>query len=94
MGRNSVASTFGVVVLPAPLAPRNPEISPFSAAKLMPSTALILLSKTLVRAFASMMLILVAPFVLTFQLSTDFLDLLCGLLEELIDLRGGSRVAL
>ena len=39
VGESIPFSNFTVVVLPAPLAPRNPKISPGATLKLMPSTA-------------------------------------------------------
>jgi len=57
VGRNKVDSMFRVVVLPAPLGPRKPKISPFFTVKLMPSTALTFPSKTLVSSWTSMVLI-------------------------------------
>lgn len=61
VGRNNVDSMFNVVVLPAPLGPRNPRISPSSTLKLMPSTALTVLSKILVSSLTSMVLTLFRP---------------------------------
>jgi hypothetical protein len=46
-----------VVVLPAPLGPRKPSISPFFTVKLMSSTALAVPSKILVSFWTSMVLI-------------------------------------
>ncbi len=39
LGRNWPVSTLMVVVLPAPLGPRKPKISPASTSKVTPSTA-------------------------------------------------------
>jgi len=56
---------FSVVVLPAPLGPRNPKISPSFTLKLIPSTALTFLSKILVSSLTSMVLILFVPYLVT-----------------------------
>jgi len=61
VGLNNVDSMLSVVVLPAPLGPRNPRISPSSTLKLIPSTALTSLSKILVSALTSMVLTLFRP---------------------------------
>ena len=61
VGRSRVDSMLSVVVLPAPLGPRNPRISPSFTLKLMPSTALTVLSKILVSSLTSMVLILFKP---------------------------------
>ena len=61
VGCNNVDSMFSVVVLPAPLGPRKPKISPFFTLKLMPPTALIFPSKILVNSLTSMVLILFKP---------------------------------
>jgi hypothetical protein len=52
---------FNVVVLPAPFGPKKPKILPVSTVKLMPSTALTLPLKTLVRALTLMMFIPLKP---------------------------------
>jgi len=49
---------FKVVVLPAPLGPKNPRISPFFTLKLMPFTAFTVPSKIFVKPFTSIVLIL------------------------------------
>ena len=56
VGFMRVDSMFRVVVLPAPLGPRKPRISPFWTLNGTPSTARISLLKIFVKALTSMML--------------------------------------
>ena len=64
VGRSNVDSMFSVVVLPAPLGPRKPKISPWFTVKLMPSTALMLLSKTFVSSLTSIVFIFYSAIIL------------------------------